>query len=97
MIATKKTLLLVITFFYIAIINANAFTNQFQCDIEKTTKYTAVEYEKECEKEKDQIDEFTNDFFAYSVFSTILIQYCNTQKKNSFKLSLLLYRPPIAS
>ena len=93
----KKILLLVITFIYIAIINANAFTNQFQCDTEKATKYTTVEYEKECEQEKDQIDEFTNDLFAYSVFSTLLIQYCNTQRQNSFKLSIVLYRPPIAS
>ncbi len=97
MIAIKKTLLLVITLFYIAIINTNAFTNQFQCDIEKTAKYTAVEYEKECEKEKDQIDEFINNFFAYSVSSNIAINYFSKQKKNSFKLSIVLYRPPIAS
>lgn len=97
MIATKKSLLLVITLFYIAIINANAFTNQFQCDIEKTVKYTAVEYEKECEKEKDQIDEFTNDLFTYSVSSNVAIDYFSKQKKNSFQLSIVLYRPPIAS
>ena len=90
--AIKKTLLLIVTLFYIAIINTNAFANQVTCDIEKTTKYTI---ETECEKEKDQIDEFTNDFFTYSLFSNAVISYFNTQQQNSVKLSILLYRPPI--
>jgi len=93
----KKTLLLMITFFYITVINANTFTSQFQCDIEKTAKYTSVEYEKECEKEKDQIDEYTNDFFTYSVSSNELTHYFSKQKKNFFKLLIVPYKPPIAA
>ena len=97
MITIRKSLLLVVTLFYILIINANAFTNQFTCDIKKTTKYTLEKYEKECEKEKNQIDDFTNDFFTYSIFSNVATAYFNKQQKNSFKLSIVLYRPPIAS
>ena len=97
MIAIRKTLLLTITLFYITIINTNAFADQFKCYMEKTTKYTVEECEKESKEEKSQIDEFTISFFTYSVFSNIAIDYFNKQKKNSFKLSIIPYRPPITS
>ena len=96
MIVIEKTLLLVITLFFISTIDAHAYINQFKSDTEKTVKYTVEESEKETKEEKNQIDEVTSDFFTYSIFSNLTTTYCSKQKINFFKLSIPPYRPPIS-
>jgi len=97
MIAKIKILLVAITLFSIAIVNTNILVNEFKCDTEKTVKYTFEECEKESEEKKNQSDEFTNDFFTYSPFTDKLICYSYKQNRNTFELSITLFKPPIAS
>ncbi len=91
---TKRGVFLVTFFFCIAIINAVSLTNYFQYDTGKTSEYITVDYEKESEKEKDQIDKFTINLFVSYIFSSISTKYRSTQKKNPFKIFFLLYKPP---
>ena len=97
MTTRAKILLVAITLFFIAVVDINIFVHEFGCNTEKTVEYTFEECEKES-KEKNQSDEFTNNFSICSIFSSdIVIDYLYKQKKNTFKLSITIFKPPIIS